>query len=522
MPSQQTDQLILLIRSMTKAEKRSFRLYVNRDHNATYKLFMQLFDYIESAKNYKEAELLKKIPQIKKVQLSNIKANLMKQILSNLRHLHKQDYADITIREMLDYAKLLQSKGMTKASLDMLEKARKLAETNHETVLLYDIIDAERKIETQFITGSSTVKAVRIHEQSQQILTKLDIHDRLSNLSLMLYGMYLKYGYVKDKKDFEFVKDYFYNNLPDVKIGKLGFYEKIYYYQSFVWYYHMTQDFVNYYKYSQKWIETFRDQPELIKQDQILYLKGMHNALNALYMANKKEKFLQYFTNYLEYKDTFSEQISENLEAHYHLFKYVHQLNKTFLTGDYDGGVKDIKELAEALKKRKYAWDLNREMVFYYKMACVYFGADDYNNALEYLNMISNSPIGGLREDIQCFARILSLISHYELGNDFLVSYQIKSVYRFLTKMEDLQAVQREILSFIRNTPQMNRRDLKNEFKKIRSKLQKYQDDPYERRPFLYLDIISWLDSKIDDKRIQDVIKDKISAAKNHQCGMSL
>ena len=150
-------------------------------------------------------------------------------------------------------------------------------------------------------------------------------------------------------------------------------------------------------------------------------------------------------------------------------------------------------------------------MVFYYKLACVYFGADDFKTALDYLNKIINSPIGGLREDIQSFARILSLISHYELGNDFLVSYQIKSIYRFLIKMEDLQAVQKEILGFIRRTPLMTKKDLKTEFIKLRAKLIKFQNDPYERRPFLYLDIISWLDSKIENKRIQDTIKNKLT-----------
>lgn len=77
--------------------------------------------------------------------------------------------------------------------------------------------------------------------------------------------------------------------------------------------------------------------------------------------------------------------------------------------------------------------------------------------------------------------------------------------------MEDLQAVQKEILGFIRRTPMMTRKDLKVEFKKLRSKLIKYQDDPYERRPFLYLDIISWLNSKIEGKRIQEVIKEKFT-----------
>ena len=110
MKSQQTDLLIQLIQSLTKAEKRSFRLFVNRDNNAEEKLFVRLFDFIDTSKTHDENVLLKKIPGIKKSQLSNIKANLMKQVLSVLRHLNKQTYIDISIREQIDYAKILHTK----------------------------------------------------------------------------------------------------------------------------------------------------------------------------------------------------------------------------------------------------------------------------------------------------------------------------------------------------------------------------------------------------------------------------
>ena len=41
------------------------------------------------------------------------------------------------------------------------------------------------------------------------------------------------------------------------------------------------------------------------------------------------------------------------------------------------------------------------------------------------------------------------------------------------------------------------------------NELKVYEDDPYEKRAFLYLDIISWLESKIDRKPLQDIIKEK-------------
>jgi len=46
-------------------------------------------------------------------------------------------------------------------------------------------------------------------------------------------------------------------------------------------------------------------------------------------------------------------------------------------------------------------------------------------------------------------------------------------------------------------------------FEKLRDKLQKYEANPLESRSFMYLDIISWLDSKIQNVPVQDIIRDK-------------
>jgi hypothetical protein len=153
--SLQTEHLLHLISSMSKAEKRSFRLHVNRDQHADEKLFVQLFDHLDKAKSYDEQELLNRIPGIKKSQLSNLKANLTRQIMVCLRLLHRENHTSIIIREYIDYAKILQSKGMIRASLDTLDKAKKLSIQSHDTVLQYLILAEERKLESNYITGSS-------------------------------------------------------------------------------------------------------------------------------------------------------------------------------------------------------------------------------------------------------------------------------------------------------------------------------------------------------------------------------
>ena len=49
-----------------------------------------------------------------------------------------------------------------------------------------------------------------------------------------------------------------------------------------------------------------------------------------------------------------------------------------------------------------------------------------------------------------CFARVLSLVAHYESGQDYHLEVQLKQTYKFLLKMNDLHSVQNEMLKFLR------------------------------------------------------------------------
>ena len=51
--------------------------------------------------------------------------------------------------------------------------------------------------------------------------------------------------------------------------------------------------------------------------------------------------------------------------------------------------------------------------------------------------------------------------------------------------------------------------EIKGFLRNLHKELKKYEDDPYEKRAFLYLDIISWLESKISSDPLQNIIKRK-------------
>ena len=148
-------------------------------------------------------------------------------------------------------------------------------------------------------------------------------------------------------------------------------------------------------------------------------------------------------------------------------------------------------------------------MVFYYKIGCMYFGAGDNESCIFYLDKIIQNKDLKMREDLLCFSRVLNLVAHYEAGIDSNIEKLIVSTYKFLLKMNDLHQVQKKMIEFLKNLSNIYPQDLKKEFIKLHEELKKYENHPFERRAFLYLDILSWLESKIHNVSVESIIQTK-------------
>ena len=416
---------------------------------------------------------------------------------------------DIQLREQIDYARILYNKGLYKQSLKILEKTKETAIQNHHSNIKYDVLVFEKIIESQYITRSLRNRADQLIEQADETLESLDSYNKLSNLALRLYGIYIKAGHVRDQKDYENISSFFQKSLSPIDTYNLDFFGKHYLNVSYAWYSLITQDFLLQYRYAYKWVHLFRDNPEMFKLEPIWYLKGMHVLLEALFILGHHKKHEEEIKELDEFLKNPPSKSNENLQILGFMYSYTSKINAHYLNGSFTEGLKLIPPLNKELEKYSGQVDPHRVLIFYYKIACLYFGAGEFEHCIDYLNKIINYPDPRLREDIHCFARILNLIAHYELGNQTHVEYQVRSVYRFIRKMNDLNLVQEEILKFIRNIGGYKQGEVKFAFKKLRDRLLEISEMPYQKRPFLYLDIVSWLESKIDEKPVQEVIKYK-------------
>jgi hypothetical protein len=506
MPSRSTDALFQLIKSLEKSEKRNLKLFVNRNSGSESLKSILLFDALDKMTEYDEALLLKKVPSVSKQQLSNTKALLYRQILSSLRVLKDDRNVDMQLHEMMDNARLLYNKGLYHQTLKVLERLKELARTHHQYTYLQQGLFFEKKIEALYITRGLTSRADELTAEANEVGKTINNINNLSNLNLKLYSWYIRNGHARNQNDMKTVQALMDHDL--VKNTGDSFYEKVYLYQCYVWYAYIKLDFLMYYRYCQKWVDVFEQCPKMIETETAMYVKGMHNLMSAHFNLLNHEKLASCIKKFKHFAQTELVQDNDNNRIVTYVYLYTAVINLHFLEGTFHKGIKMVPFLEEMLVKYGRYLDRHRVMVFYYKIACLYFGSGDNSNAIDYLNRIINQK-DDLRTDLQCYSRLLHLIAHYELGNYNLLEYLIKSVYRYMAKMENLSKVEEEMFSFLRRAFKFNEKTIKPEFEKLLNKLKKYQHNRLEARAFAYLDVISWLESKISGIHVEDVIRKK-------------
>jgi hypothetical protein len=513
MPNRSTDALFQLVQSLERSEKRNFKLYMTRNTGSGDLKVVQLFDALDKMKLYDEEQLLVKNPSIQKQQLSNLKAHLYREILASLRLLNQEENIDLQLHEQLDFARLLYNKGLYHQSLRILDRVKDMARANNQVTYILQVLFLEKKIESLHITRSMQDRADKLTQEVDEINQRLSLIGSLSNISLQLYSWYIRNGHARNAEDTAIV-DAFLNAEAIQQVTECkGFYERLYLYQCHCWHAFITQNFLLYYRYCQKWVDLFDAEPKMIEIETAHYIKGLHNLMSAHFDLHNYQKFNDTIHVFEKFIETPVIQQNRNNLIQTFIYLNIGRLNKHFMEGTFSEGLQLVPFIEEKLEEYELYMDRHRVLVFYYKIASLYFGSGNFDKSIDYLNKIINWKVD-LRTDLQCYARLLHLIAHYELGNFDLLEYLLKSVYRFMYKMQNLSTVEEKIFGFLRISFSLSPKQLKPQFENLLAELKPLEKSRLESRAFMYLDIISWLESKINNQLVQNVIRQKYIDAK--------
>ena len=516
MPNRTTDILFQLVKSLEKAEKRHFKLYIKRSSGNEDLKIVRLFDALDKASGYDEKWLLKKLTGVTKPQLANLKTHLYKQILASLRLLKSNDSLDLQLNEQFDYAHILYKKGLFQQSLRILDRAKEIAKANQKFNFLPQAISLEKRIEGLHITRSMQDRAEILSAEANEVSRHIDMVARLSNLALKMYSWYIQHGHARNEEDEKDIKQFMKESLPPDVWKQTGFYERLYLYQSYSWYAFIRQDFLQYYRHATKWVDLFKEQPLMVRVETGYYIKGMHNLMNAHFDLRNYRQFEKTLKLFEKFAQTDRVKDHDNFRIQSFIYITIARINYHFMLGTFKQGLALIPGIEEKLENDEIFIDSHRVLVLNYKIAMLYFGSGDYNTCIDYLQKIINEKTD-LRYDLQCYARLLHLMAHYELGNDMLMESLSKSVYRFMAKMDNLTVIEEAMFRFLRHSIPLSPRQLRPELEKFLHDIKHLEKNRFETRSFAYLDIISWVEGKVYNKPMGTVIHEKYLESKRRK-----
>jgi len=263
-----------------------------------------------------------------------------------------------------------------------------------------------------------------------------------------------------------------------------------------------------YYRYSQKWVDLFGEHPLMQRVETGHYIKGLHTLLNAHFDLRNYDKFEIALRQFEAFANTERVMDHDNFRIQAFIYITSAKINQHCMLGTFKAGLLLVPAIEEKMTEYDLFIDNHRIMVLNYKIATLYFGSEDYSTCIDYLQKIINEQVD-IRDDLQSYARLLHLLAHFEMGNYELMEYLTKSVYRFMAKKQNVTVLEEEMFKFLRHSFQLPRNKLKSELEMFLQKVKKFEKSRFETRAFAYLDIISWLEGKVNQKPMATIIHEK-------------
>src|SRR5690554_2298630 len=394
-----------LIHSLTKSEKRYFKIYASRHTIGTKNNGVRIFDFIEQQEAFNEEEIYQHFKGEAFLNKFPITKNrLYEQIISALDAFHVSKNLDAQLYKMLHSVDILYSKGLYDHAVRELNKAKRLAKKHNKMAILLQLANEEKKIlETQ---GYQNVKSKELDEHAEKTLKltqQYDFYNALWIIKSKLFIQLNQFGQARSTKEMD-AYNKLYNEFKKITTPKTITFENQY----------LINHFESAYYFA---ILEHEQSLQKLNDNQILFIKSKRKT---------KEYPNQYFsilTNLIHLKaklgDTKAIQIHLNeLKAFQYelksiitkdlaikLFSSINSIELKIL--NHEGSFQKATALAPKIEEgmNKYDTEITpfRKAYLAFNMSIAFFGNEDFKESLRWINLILNSKELDQKEDVVSF-----------------------------------------------------------------------------------------------------------------------
>jgi hypothetical protein len=513
MSKQSSDHLFRLIKSLTTAEKRYFKIFAGRHSIGGKNEYVNLFDAIDKQENYNESRLITLFKNSTFGHSPAIAKNrLYETVLKSLHAYHADSSVDVELQRLMHSTEILFKKSLYDESRKTLMRARKIAQKYEKHYTLLEIHKWEKRlIEKDSYMGSNIEDICEMHAVDLDLLEKVNNYTEFWYIKSRLFLLLNKKGKVRDSTELNNFKTIIDNTLLKNEAKALSYETRYLYYHIYSAYYFGIGDYKNSYVYIRKHLELIEQNSELFQEEPNKYFAVLSNMIYLCTQLRKFDEIPVYLAKLKDIPRSNVKKMNEDLEIKLFSSTYSAELSLYIQTGEFEQALTLVNEIETGLKKYKNKISKIRIAFFSFNIAIVYFALGDYSGALKWINQLLNDSDIDSSQDIHCMGRILNLIIHLEVGHSDLIPYTFRSTQRYLSKRKRIYRFESVFLHFINK---LSRADsslsIKNCFQSLRPDLQALIKDPFEKSVFEYFDFITWVEGKYLGLPFREMVRKKI------------
>ncbi len=504
------EQLFLLISSMDKQEKRYFRLHALQHGQKGEKRYMDLFNLICKMKEYDESLIRRKFRGEAFIkQLHVAKHYLQKILLRSMHSYHLENSADSRVKMMLHQISILFNKGLFSLCLDLLGKAGKICEQTENFSTLVEVYNWKRKVlNALHYEGIRGKEFTLLQRQVEKSVVRLQNMNRFSWHHSAIYFKKIKQErFIRTRRELRkfhddisvMVMDPFFSNEKNASSVTA----KAYFHHTMGLYHFMIEEAVKgkrhatkAYSHYSKLLGILENAPDLSQEHFDIYFSTLNNMVVSCIRLGRHSEAFGYTARIRDLKPAQGVFKVQVFLTYCSAQLYLYLVTSRFR--EAESLVREIEEQIDRFGKR-----LSRQNIFslYFNIARLYFEKEDYRASLNYINKILNDPSCRSHHGIYVFSRIIELLIHYELRNNEVLPYLVRSLYRFLRSRQRLFRFEILLLTYLRKFPGIQSgQQLIQVFTQLGSELKKLMQDPFERQVLEYFDFVAWVEKKKKEK----------------------
>lgn len=502
-----TSELFDLINSLTKSEKRFFKL--SSSLQSGEKNYIRLFDAIEEQEEYDEEKVKNKFKGETFIHhFPSEKNHLYKQILKALRSFHAENSVNNILRIEIKNIEILYKKALYRECAKFVSRAKKMALEHEKFYYSFELINWEKQLlEEEYETGGFDKDLDDLISQETDCIQKLrnlaEYHMIYSRVNFVIR----RGGFARNDSEKKIVSELENYHLIKGKNTALSSRAATicYYIKGVCNAFNRNYDeaLINFKKVQDIINNRIHLKPDLAQR----YVRTLSLILNCYIELQDYQKANEVIDeiNKLNDEEGFSDT---NTQLRIQTTVMISTLQISNKTGNQTKGFKLVPEIIKLLDKN--ATKINKEQVieFYVNISGVYFINGDYKESLYWLNKVLNDNEKLLRRDLYNFARIFNLIIHYELGNNDLLEYVIKSTARHLNKDENDYVPEALVIKNLRKLIKFNNEKSRHDaYKEMKNDFDKLFTNSQEKVLLDYFDINAWVDSKIKGQKFAEVLQ---------------